>query len=282
MKISENAIDSMFVGEKKKTISEYVEYTRKLSHLSVYKFASNYKISSSLVKKYESGEYDENPSPLIASNFCKNFNITPKEFVEQFDLSKVPNFNFDAYLDSLTSYYNSSPFSFDSIESIKSLLNLKTKDNIPQISRGFHGGFNPHISVIFEDENGLLIAGRFLKYQKVHAKQSILDAYKDEVNSVLYASLFHYQNHLAFGDSDRFIHNFIFATQSKNLFHALYEVCNREMSKIEKGSNVIILLLPKNNSTNYSYFCFSGNDFINKNENYYIYLGPVKLIDPNE
>ena len=47
-----------YQDKKDKRISEWVKYSRKMALAPVHKFAKDHHISGTLVKKYESGEYD--------------------------------------------------------------------------------------------------------------------------------------------------------------------------------------------------------------------------------
>ena len=65
---------------QKVLISEYVRKLRKESGLSANEFAKQHGVSHSQIAKYEDGKLD-NPSLAVASKFCKNFDMTPDEFL---------------------------------------------------------------------------------------------------------------------------------------------------------------------------------------------------------
>ena len=70
----------------KKKISEFVKEKRRSSGLSLTQFAELYNVSRAQIAKYEAGTLDD-PTLLVVSKFCKNFDITGQEFIEQFQFN---------------------------------------------------------------------------------------------------------------------------------------------------------------------------------------------------
>lgn len=260
-----------YQNKKDVLISEYVAYLRKISLSPVLKFAKDNNISPSLVKKYESGEYDY-PSPLIASNFCRNFSITPKELVDQFTLSKDKDFNKNEYLETVNTYYYNLPIKEDNVERIKEFIDINTFDRKPRFYNNTI--FKVPCDVLFT--SGFeYIAGAYFKYEKVHKGQLTLDAYKDltkAVSNALTQTII--MKPSASGTGTINIRNYLFVVSSKNAFDSLYEeketfILNSLSIKDKCPVNIILFLLPKHNSPNYSYYNIVGNDFINKKDHYY-------------
>ncbi|MDO5440754.1 MAG: hypothetical protein Q4F12_04385 [Erysipelotrichaceae bacterium] len=257
-----------YQNKKNVLISEYVAYLRKISSSPVLKFAKDNNISPSLVKKYESGEYDY-PSALIASNFCKNFSLTPKEFVDQFTISKDKNFNKDEYLETVNTYYHNLPIKEDNVELVKEFIDLKTFDKKP-ISNNT-SAFKVPCDVLFTDGVNYIV-GTYFKYEKVHKEQLTLDAYKDLTKAVANAMV--QKNTVQANHKELAIRDYLFVVSSKNAFDALYKeketfILNSLDLKHRCPVNIILFLLPKHNSTNYYYFNICGKDFIDKKDHYY-------------
>lgn len=64
-------------------LSEYVRGLRTREGLSLEEFGKKYNMSRAGVSKYENGAFDD-PSLLVATRFCKTFNIDLAEFVVGF------------------------------------------------------------------------------------------------------------------------------------------------------------------------------------------------------
>lgn len=267
-----------YQDKKDKRISEWVKYSRKMALAPVHKFAKDHHISGTLVKKYESGEYDS-PTPLIAANFCKNFDILPEELIKQFKLSDDKNFDSKEYLQTLNSYYFNTPTEFTSIGSVKQFLDLKSFDDFPQTASML--AYNIPCEAVFANTDGDRIAGAYFKYEKVHKDQMILDAYKTLANSISYAlsytlTLKDPQTHEPYD-----IQNYLFVTSSKNAFNAIYEERKNFVYNHTKSNNcpinLTLLLLPKFNSTKYYYFPVTGKDFLKVSE--YVYNSQTVKFD---
>lgn len=260
-----------YQGDNNKTISEWVLYMRKTSLSPVHKFAKDHNISSSLVKKYESGQYDT-PSPLIASNFCKHFSVTPTELVEQCKLSDDPHFDKNEYLQTLNSYYYNSPQNTISIESVKNYIDVKTYDKYPKTPLS-KSSFDIPCEVVFEGKYTSRIAGAFFKYEKIHKKQRVLDAYNYLANSIVNATLVKFSLIDRANTAPYIINNFLFVVSSKNAFNAIFREKRYFYPNIANSNqphvNIILMLLPKYNSKNYFYFSVIGADFIQEKEHYY-------------
>lgn len=109
----------------------------------------------------------------------------------------------------------------------------------------------------------------------MHKGQLTLDAYKDltkAVSNALTQTIVMKPSGNETGPIN--IKNYLFVVSSKNAFDSLYEeketfILNSLFVKDKCPVNIILFLLPKHNSPNYSYYNIVGNDFINKKDHYY-------------
>lgn len=244
-------------------ISDWTKQKRNEAAAPVHVFAKEHGISSSLIKKYETGEYDS-PTPLIAANFCKNFNINPSEFVDEFILSDEPGFNKDEYLLTLNSYYYGNSLNPETLSLLNNGFNLNIYDERP-IKLGALAKKVP-CDIVLEKRNKLISCSYF-EYQKVHTgnHQSIFDAYKILINAISYALSFRLLLKHSKTNDEYEVNNYLFVTTSKNVVEAISKEEDKFLLNIFRTNspiNLILVLLPKNNSKKLIYHVIAGKDFL--------------------
>jgi len=234
---------------KKKLLSQYVKELREKTGLTANEFAKLHNVSHSQIAKYESGALDS-PSLVVASKFCKNFNISPQEYVDMIECKNptiIDVANFTASIEHLMG----TNYELDRDKYISAFFEYaKQKNHVDKLQIFKDLDFNSMSLLVYDasmvDKNDDNIITYFIPYRKVQSDGYTFKYYGDFIQKL----------GLIYMQKDPLIKNYLFITPSLEAFNAFADRKYREVDDV----NIIIYYYKYRREPQYKVIC--GNDYL--------------------